>query len=191
MAAHAQPFLTPEQYLEIERAAVLRSEYYDGRMYAMAGGTQTHQRLKDRLAFALNKRLENGPCEAGTSDLRVSVSYNGLYTYPDVFVLCGESKLLDGHKDTLLNPVLIAEILSTSTERYDRIFKFSQYRQIETLQEYVIVAQNEARVEVQRRQPDGTWSLREFVGLDAVCQFASIECEVPLSELYANIAFEN
>lgn len=190
MAAHAQPFLTPEQYLEIERAAEFRSEYFDGRMYAMAGGYRNHQRLKDRLAFSLNKRFENGPCEAGTSDLRVSVAHNGLYTYPDVFVLCGEAKLLDGHNDTLLNPVLIAEILSPSTERYDRIFKFSQYRQIESLQEYVILSQDEPRVEIQRREDNGTWSLTEFTGLDAVCHFASVECQIPLAELYANITFD-
>jgi Uma2 family endonuclease len=191
MAAHVQPFLTPEQYLEIERAAEFRSEYYDGRMYAMARGTRNHQRLKDRLAFALNSRFRGGPCEAGTSDLRVRVSYNGLYTYPNVLVVCGESKLLDDHKDTLLNPVLIAEILSPSTERYDRIFKFSQYRQIEALQEYVIVSQSAPRVEIQRREADGAWSLTEFVGIDAVCRFTSVDCEVPLSELYANISFES
>ncbi len=191
MAGHAQPFLTPEQYLHIERSADSRSEYYDGRMYAMAGGSQDHQRLKDNLAFELRRRFGKRRCEIGTSDLRVSVSHNGLYTYPDVFVICGESKLLDGHKDTLLNPVLIAEILLPSTERYDRVFKFSQYRQIESLQEYVIVSQSEPRVEVQRREADGAWSLTEFVGMNAVCRFASVDCEVPLAELYTNITFES
>jgi Uma2 family endonuclease len=182
--------MTPEQYLEIERAAEFRSEYFDGRMYAMSGGTFNHMRLKDRLAFALHKRLGSGPCVIGTSDLRVRVAPGGLYTYPDVVVVCAPPKFADGRTDTLLNPTLLAEVLSPSTERYDRIFKFSQYRAIESLQEYVMVSQAEARVEVHTRQPDGNWFFREFVGRDAVSHLASVDCQVPLSELYADVTFE-
>lgn len=117
------------------------------------------------------------------------MSPNGLYTYPDIAVVCGPPKLLDGHKDTLLNPILIAEGLSPSTEAYDRGFKFAQYRTLESLQEYALVSQTEPRVEVFRRQSSGDWLLSEAVGLDSICRFESVNSSVPLSEIYANIAF--
>jgi Uma2 family endonuclease len=128
MSAQAQPRLTPEQYLELERAAEFRHEYYNGRMYAMPGGTFPHVVVIGNLAHGLRNGLGNRPCVVATSDLRVRVSPNGLYTYPDIAVVCGPPRLLDGHKDTLLNPILIAEVLSPSTEAYDRGFKFAQYR---------------------------------------------------------------
>ncbi len=190
MSAQQQPYLTPEQYLEIERAAQFRSEYYNGRMYAMSGGTVPHATIIGNLSRELGNALKKRPCLVVTSDLRVRVAPDGLYTYPDIAVVCGEPKLLDGRKDTLLNPALIVEVLSPSTEMSDRGFKFAQYRTVESLEEYALVSQTEPRVEVFRRQPGGHWLLSEFVGLEATCHFDSVNASVPLSEIYDKVGFE-
>src|SRR5712692_7135469 len=155
MSAQPQPRLTPEQYLEIERAAEFRNEYYNGRMYAMSGGSHPHAIVIGNLAFALRSGLGKRPCLVTTSDLRVRVAPAGLYTYPDVVVVCGEPRYADNQIDTLLNPMLLIEMLSPSTEAYDRGFKSAQYRTIESLQEYALVSQAEPRVEVFRRQDGG------------------------------------
>ena len=189
MSAHPQPRLTPEQYLAIERAAEFRSEYYDGRMYAMAGGSRRHGIIIVNLASELRNALKKSPCEVTASDSRVCMSPDGLYTYPDIVVVCGPPQLLDGHKDTLLNPKVIVEVLSPSTEAYNRGFKSQQYRTLVSLQEYALVSQTESRVEVFRRQPGGSWLLSEFIGLNAVCHFDSLDCGIPLAEVYDKVSF--
>jgi Uma2 family endonuclease len=189
MSAHAQPVLTPEQYIEIERAAEVKSEYYNGRMYAMSGASYPHGLIIGGLSGKLNAALESGPCAVITNDLRVRVSPRGLYTYPDVVVVCGEARFADNQKDTLLNPTFLAEVLSLSTEAYDRGFKSAQYRKLESLQEYALVSQTEPRVEVFRRQAGGGWLLSEFAGLDAVCRFESLDCQIALSDIYKRITF--
>ncbi len=123
MSAHAQPRLTPEEYLEIERAADFKSEYYNGHMYAMSGGSYPHVRIIVNLTGDLHTALKKGSCQVISNDLRLRVSPGGLYTYPDVSVVCGELKFADGRKDTFANPALIIEVLSPSTEAYDRGFK--------------------------------------------------------------------
>jgi Uma2 family endonuclease len=190
MSAQPQARLTPEQYLEIERASEFRSEYYNGRLYAMSGGSYNHVRIIGNLAFELRNALRQRPCEVTTSDLRLRVSPNGLYTYPDVTVVCGEPKFADDQKDTLLNPVFIAEVLSPSTEAYDRGFKSVQYRKLESLQEYALVSQAEPRVEVFRRQPGGDWLLSEAAGLDAACGFDSLGCRIALADIYGKVTFD-
>jgi Uma2 family endonuclease len=137
----------------------------------------------------LHARLKKRPCAVGSSALRFRVSPDGLYTYSDVLVICGEPKFADDQDDTLVNPALIAEVLSPSTEAYDRGFKSAQYRIVESLQEYALVSQAEPRVEVFRRQPGGHWLLSEAVGLEAVCQFESMDCAVPLAEIYSKVTF--
>jgi Uma2 family endonuclease len=188
MSAHAQPRLTPEEYLEIERAADFRSEYYNGRMYAMSGGSYTHGRVILNLASELHTILKKSPCDVIASDLRLRVSPGGLYTYPDVIVVCGEPKFADGRSDTVVNPVFLAEVLSPSTEAYDRGFKSTQYRTVESLEEYALVSQNQPRVEVYRRQPAG-WLLTDFVGLETACRFESLGCQIALAELYDRVTF--
>ena len=134
MSAQSQPRLTPEQYLELERAARdVRSEYYNGRMYAMSGGTHPHAIVIGNLARELGVALKKGPCVVTTSDMRVRVSKTGLYTYPDIVVVCDPPQYGDGRHDTILNPALIVEVLSPSTEAYDRGFKFAQYRTLESI----------------------------------------------------------
>lgn len=191
MSAHAQPRLTPEQYLELERAAETRSEYYAGRMYAMSGGSHRHAIIIASLSRELGIALRKRSCSVATSDLRVRVTRDGLYTYPDVVVVCGDPSYADDQQDTVLNPALLAEVLSPSTESYDRGFKFSQYRKIESLQEYALVSQAEPRVEVYRRQHGGGWLLAEFEGLGAICRFDSLDCPVALAELYDKVTFES
>lgn len=189
MSAQAQPRLTPAQYLEAERSAEFRHEYYDGQIYAMSGGSFHHFQIIANITAELHARLKKRPCAVGSSDLRLRVSPEGLYTYPDVIVICGEPRFADDRRDTLLNPTLIVEVLSPSTEAYDRGFKSAQYRTVESLEEYALVSQAEPRVEVFRRQPGGHWLLSEAIGIEAVCHFESLDCAVPLSEIYAKVTF--
>jgi|SRR5665213_309900 len=189
MSAQPQPRLTPEQYLEIERAAETRSEYYNGRMYAMSGGTHPHAIVIGNLARHLGNALEKGPCVVTTSDMRVRVNKTGLYTYPDIVVVCDPPRYGDGRHDTVLNPTLIVEVLSPSTEAYDRGFKFAQYRALESLREYALVSQSEPLVEIFRRQPSGDWLLSESAGMDAACRFDSAGCTMAVRDIYDKVTF--
>jgi Uma2 family endonuclease len=160
MSTQPKNYLTPEQYLEIERKAEYKSEYYQGEMFAMAGASLAHNRLATALIVDLGQQLRRGPCEVFGSDMRVAVDATGLYAYPDASVCCGGPQLADGHNDVLLNPVLIVEVLSPSTELYDRGDKFKHYRTIPSLREYLLVASEHIEVELRRLQPDGEWTLR-------------------------------
>jgi Uma2 family endonuclease len=186
MAASAQPFLTPEQYLEIERNAETRSEYYNGRMYAMSGGSFRHARINGNLTAGLHSRLRGRKCAVLPTDMRTVAG--AIYAYPGVVIVCGEPQFAHDRKDTLLNPTAVVEVLSPSTEAYDRGFKSEQFRQVKSLDQYVIVSQIRPHVEVYRRQPDGTWALSEQAGLDAVCQF--LGCSIPLQEIYDGVEFD-
>jgi Uma2 family endonuclease len=190
MSAQPIPGLTPEQYLEIERAAEFKSEYYCGTMYATAGGTGVHGLIIVRVTGLLFQKLDGGPCSIFSSDVRLRVSKEGLYTYPDLTVVCGAPKYADDQKDTLLNPSLIVEVLSKSTEAHDRGFKFAQYRSLESLQEYLLVSQTEMRVEKYLRRPAGKWELTDFAGPDAVCRLESLGCEIPVADIYRNVPLE-
>jgi len=190
MSAQSQPRLTPEEYLKVERAAQdIRSEYYNGRMYAMSGASYRHVMLISSLNYHLRDALGRGPCSVGTNDLRIRVAPEGLYTYPDVVVVCGEPRFADGVADTLLNPTVIIEVLSPSTEAYDRGFKFAQYRTLESLKEYALVSQTEPRVEIFRRQPSGDWLLSESAGMESACRFDSVSCTVALKDIYDKVTF--
>ena len=189
MSAHAQPRLTPEEYLEIERAADFRSEYYNGCMYAMSGSSPNHIRINTNITGQLWSALRTRNCMLGSNDFRVRVSPRGLYTYPDIVVVCGELQYAGNPKDTLINPTFILEILSPSTEAYDRGFKFTQYRTIESLEEYVLVSQTEPRVEVYRRQSGGTWLFADASGLHSSVRFESIDCVIGLADIYEKVTF--
>jgi Uma2 family endonuclease len=191
MAASSQAILSPDQYLKIERAAEFRHEYFQGKMYAMSGTSYRHVVIKGNFTFHLRLGLNQRPCTVANNDLRLRISVDGLYTYPDVVVICGEPKFADNQKDTLLNPVLIIEVLSPSTEAYDRGFKSAQYRALESLQEYALVSQTEPRVEVFHRQAGGTWLLTEFIGLEAECNLKSVDCAIALSDVYTKVSFES
>jgi Uma2 family endonuclease len=190
MSAQTQPRLSPEEYLALDRAAEFRSEYYDGHVYAMSGASRTHVLVTTNLSGELRQALKQRPCEVYAVDLRLRVNPNRLYTYPDISVVCGESKLADDHKDTLLNPTVLVEVLSPSTEAHDRGFKFVHYRHLESLQEYALVWQSEPRVEIYRRQAAGDWLLSEVSGLESTCKFDSLGCEISLSEIYYRVSFD-
>jgi len=184
----AQPRLTPEEYLDLERRATHRSEYVDGRIYAMAGASRAHNLVVGNTFSELRAQLRGRPCEAYVNDMRVKVSRTGLYTYPDVVALCGEPRFEDARVDTLLNPGVIVEVLSESTEGYDRGEKFAHYRRLESLQEYVLIAQDRARVEHYARSGEH-WMLTEISDPEGVLTLASVGCAVPLREIYDRVEF--
>jgi Uma2 family endonuclease len=189
MSAKPQRRMTPEEYLAMDRAADFRSEYYAGRVYAMSGGSWIHARIISNVSRRLANALDGRNCDVCSSDMRVQVGPD-FYTYPDVVVVCGEPKFPDARTDIVLNPMLIIEILSPSTERYDRGFKASHYRKMPSLRELVIVAQEEPSVEIYRRQPSNEWLLSEAVGLDSTCRFDSVECTIPTAHIYERVTFD-
>jgi len=189
MSAPPKTSLTPAAYLLIERAAETKSEFFDGEMFAMAGTTRNHARIVMNFSGELRARLKGRKCEPFATDLRVKVEANGLYTYPDLLVVCDDPQFEDDRLDTLLNPTLIVEVLSEATERYDRVKKFDLYRALPSLQEYVLVSQSEPRVEQFLRQPDGEWNLRITTDPTAFVDLTSIECEIALAEIYERVGF--
>jgi Uma2 family endonuclease len=188
MSTVAKPLLSPQEYLARERQADFRSEFYRGEMFAMSGASWEHTLIKDNLALEAGNQLTAGPYGVGTSDLRVKIPATGLYTYPHI-VVCDEPKFEDDQFDTLLNPRALVEILSDSTEKYDRGAKFAHYRQIPSLQEYVMVAQDRPLVERYVRQADATWVLTIFDDLTQTFAFASVPAQVALTEVYRGVTF--
>ncbi|MDB5307502.1 MAG: uncharacterized protein JWO38_1704 [Gemmataceae bacterium] len=189
MSAGSKKKLTEAEYLAIERAAEFKSEFFNGEMFAMAGATYDHNRIKDNLASVLNSRLAGGPCFALTSDMKVKVSKTGLYAYPDIVILCGEPQFGDGSRDTILNPAVVIEVLSPSTEKYDRGAKFRQYQKLESLNEYVLVSQDEPICERFVRQPDDSWMLTSATGLAAELCFGTVPVRVALAAIYEGVVF--
>jgi Uma2 family endonuclease len=182
-----QTYLTPEEYLVLERQAETKSEYLNGEVFAMTGASLAHNQIAVNIVLALGSRLKSGPCRILSHDMRVKVSQTGLYTYPDVVVICGRPQLEDKQKDTLLNPTLLIEVLSPSTEGYDRGAKFAHYRTLESLTDYVLIWQTEARIEHFARQAADKWLLTEYKGQEAVAPLSSIGCELPLAEAYDQV----
>jgi Uma2 family endonuclease len=189
MAAHPIPNLTPEQYLEIERRAEFRSEYYRGVMYAMAGGSSAHSLIIVNFCGELRQAVKGQKCYVFQTDLRLRVSPAGLFTYPDMMVVCGDPAYADDRRDTVLNPILIVEVLSTSTERTDRGRKFADYGTLDSLREYVLVSQREPRIEIYRRQPNAPWLRSEVTGIDAILRIDCLDCNIPLAEIYDKVEF--
>lgn len=181
--AIAQPCCTPEEYLALERKARRKSEYVNGQMIALAGASRAHNLIAGNLYREVSRQFLGRPCEAYIGDMRVKVLATGLYTYPDIAAVCGEILFEDEHSDTLLNPTVIVEVLSPSTEAYDRGEKFAHYRRLEYLQEYLLVAQDKVRIERYIRQ-GAVWALSEANSLDEKVGLASIGCEVLLRDVY-------
>ncbi len=183
--------LTPEEYLQFERKSEIKHEYFDGEIFAMSGAKRNHNKIVTNASGLIWQYLKGKDCESYSNDMRVFVPKTGLYTYPDLVVVCGEPKFQDNVFDTLLNPALLVEILSESTESYDRGKKFQHYRSIESLQEYVLVSQDEARIEKYVKSGDGFWTLSEAVGLNSEIKFSSIECSIALVEVYDKVNFSD
>jgi Uma2 family endonuclease len=179
--------LSEGEYLTAERAAEEKSEYLAGEVFAMAGASRAHSLIVGNLVRTLGNRLEDRPCEVYPADMRVQVRDSGLYAYPDV-VVCGPPRFLDEREDTLLNPTVIIEVLSPTTEAYDRGAKFAHYRRLPSLREYVLLSQTHAYLERFERVEDGPkWTFSEVSGLEGTLRLSSVDAALPLSELYARV----
>lgn len=189
MQAQEQHFYSPEEYLTLEEAAEFRSEYYNGQIFPMAGGTPNHNRIAVNIGSALNVALADQDYDVFISDMRLWIPRVGLYTYPDVMVVAGELEFAEGRKDTIINPLLIVEVLSDSTKNYDRGEKFEFYRTRPSFQEYILVDQYKVRVEHITRTEDRKWLLSEFEDTDAVISLSSISLKISLSTIYKKVNF--
>ena len=181
--------LTETEYLEIERAAEFKSEFFHGEMFAMAGGTLHHSLIATNLAGEFRNRLRGRTCQPYNADLRLKIETTGLCTYPDLSVICGDPQFADGTDDTVVNPTVLVEVLSDSTEAYDRGKKFEHYRQIPSLQEYLLVSQKAPQIEQYIRQADGHWLLNEAAGMDRSLELPSLGIAIPLAEIFAKVNF--
>ena len=188
MAINPQTKLTPAEYLAFERAqSDAKHEYLDGEISMMAGASLEHNRIVGNTFVSLHAQLRQSICSIFASDMRVKVPATGLYTYPDISALCGEPQLEDDEADILLNPSLIIEVLSPSTEAYDRGARFDHYRSIESLQTYVLIAQDRAQIELFQRQDTGHWLLSVVKGLAASVSLVTIGCELALADVYERV----
>lgn len=190
-----QPRVTPEEYLSLERAADFKSEYFDGGIYQMAGASPEHSAIVFNLYTEVGVELRGKPCRDLSNDTKVrsnefvASGKRGLFSYPDLTVVCDEPLFHDEHRDVLINPKIIFEVLSPSTEVFDRTKKFFRYQTIETFADYVLIAQDEPRIEHLIRQLDGGWTLYVYTGLEKRFHIASIDCTITLRGVYAGISF--
>lgn len=187
MASQPLSYLSRDAYLAMERASETKHEYVGGEIVAMTGASREHNLIVANAIISLGQQLRGRPCELYPSDMRVRVPAADLYTYPDVVVVCGEPQFEDDEFDTLLNPTLLVEVLSDSTEGYDRGKKFAYYRTLPSFQEYLLVAQHEVLVEHYARQGDGSWRFAALDSLDEGLDLAAIGCSLPLHELYDRV----
>ncbi len=183
-----EKYITPEQYLAEERRAKIKSEYIYGEIFAMSGASNAHNLITLDIATELNIQLRGSGCLVYSNDMRVKTNPTGSYFYPDVVVVCGKPRFEDNVFDTLLNPILIVEVLSPSTEAFDRGEKFAHYQELRSLQEYILVSQDRMRVE-HHRLIETLWVGKTFEVPNDVLKFNSIQCELPLQDIYTRITF--
>ncbi len=184
----ARKFISPEEYLELERNSLEKHEYFQGEVFAMAGAKENHNIIVSNLIGLLYIKLRSTPCIIYPSDMRVSIDSKNHYTYPDVSLICGERKFLDKNNDTLLNPSVIIEVLSESTENYDRGKKFESYRKIPSLQEYILVASDRKKIEIFTKSNEGRWYLSES-GPSNTIEISSINVQLSLDDIYERVNF--
>jgi Uma2 family endonuclease len=187
MAVQRQNYLTPNEYLEIERKAKYKSEYFGGEMFAMAGASARHIRIVHNLVRCIDDQLLDRPCETFSYEMRVRVSPAGLYTYPDFAALCEPPIFSDSHQDMILNPSVLMEVLSASTADYDRTEKFEHYKRIASFREYLLIAQDRVYVEHYVKQPDTTWPLYKTYGEGDIIWIAAINCNMPMADIYRKV----
>ena len=171
----------------MERAAEWRSEYVDGAVFAMAGASLRHTVIVGNVVRELGTQLRNGPCLVSSVDLRVATDRRRHYTYPDVVVVCDSPQFVDEQRDTITNPAFVAEVLSDSTEKYDRGAKFERYRGVPTISEYLLISQDRVHVELYTRQAEGVWFLREWNDSGNEIELASLRCTLKVAEVYAKV----
>lgn len=187
MAAQPRTPLSEEDYLRLEREGDLRHEYLNGEIFAMVGASKDHNRIVTSTSFALYAQLRNRPCDVFSNDMRVKVSASGLYTYPDLIITWAEPLFSDDGADTLLNPTIIIEVLSRSTEGYDRGKKFQHYRALRSLKEYLLITQDAYHIDQFVRQGEINWLLTEHDGPTATLHLPSIDCTLALADVYEKV----
>lgn len=189
MSSQPNSYLTPEEYLAIERQSETKHEYFKGEVFAMVGASRKHNLIAGNIFGELRQQLKGKSCEAYTNDMRMRIPVTDLYTYPDVIVVCGEPNFEDEYIDTLLNPTLIVEVLSESTESYDRGKKAGFYRAVESIVEYLLVSQDEHRVVQYIKQSDSRWLLTDIRSLESAVELSSVQCALPMKEIYDRVSF--
>lgn len=188
-AAPKYNFISPEEYLEQERKATEKHEYYQGEVFAMSGTSLEHVIISRNVMIELGNKLKGKSCQPFGSDLRMHIPPNTLYTYPDLSIICGKPELTDEHFDTATNPTVLIEILSPSTRNYDMGIKFKLYRDIPTLKEYILVDSENVYVEKHMRQADNSWLLSEIKNAGDILKIESIQVTLALSDIYEGISF--
>ena len=189
MATTPIPRISPAEYLKLEEDTGERFEYLNGEVFAMSGGTYPHNLISTNLIQRIGGLVREKGCKTMTSDQRIVVMETGLETYPDVSVICGKVQLAGVHGMAIANPVVLVEVLSKSTEAYDRGEKSAHYRRIESLREYLLIAQREVRVERYRRAGNNEWVLSEFTDVGGVLELASLGIEIPIAAIYDGVEF--
>lgn len=184
--------ITPEEYLEFERTSEIKHEYFEGEIFAMVGASLNHNKISINLVRELGNRLKDSSCDLFSNDLRVKVQAIDKYTYPDIVVVCGDIDLeKESGMETLLNPLVIIEVLSDSTEAYDRGTKFQHYRLIPSLQEYILVSQHSYLVEKYTRSDDGGWRYFSYENVEHTMEIESVKCKLMLSDIYYRVEFRD
>jgi Uma2 family endonuclease len=188
VAARRHPILTEKEYLERERENEARHEYYRGLAYMMAGATVMHNLIKNSTETRISFQLLDSPCVAMSSDQKVRTE-SGLFAYPDVIVVCGEIEIYQDDPEVITNPIVLIEVLSKSTRRYDRGFKFEQYKSIPSLREYIMINQDRVHVEHYIRQADDHWNKIEYIDQEAIITLAAIHCTLRVRDIYQRVTF--
>lgn len=191
MATQPKHLFTPDEYLALERQADYRSEYAQGEISAISGASLPHNRISRNMLVELDLLLRETTCEAFANDLRIYAPATGMFTYPDVVVVCGAPQFLDNQFDTLLNPTLVVEVLSPTTEAYDRGRKFENYRALSSLQQYVLIATDRISVDVFTRKPEDRWDFIAVTDSAGSLDLTSVHARVEVSVLYRGIRFDN
>lgn len=181
---------SPEEYLALERKAAYKSEYFNGEIFAMSGASEEHNLIVMNIAASLHNQFRGRSCKVYANDMRIKVSPTGLYTYPDVVAVCEDAQLEDANLDTLLNPTVLIEVLSRSTEAYDRGEKAEHYRRLPSLAEYLLISQDKPHLEHYLRQPDNRWLLSEISDWHAVVSLPAIDCTLALAAVYDRVFSE-
>ena len=190
MQKQASKLFTPEEYLALEEAAEFKSEYYRGEIFAMAGASANHNRIVMNLASNLTPALSGTPCEAFMSDMRTRVEVQDAFCYPDITIICGDLHKYKNRSDTVLNPIIIFEVLSKSTESFDRGKKFENYRSIPTLREYILIDQYEIHVEQFSIGKEDKWMLTEYRNPEDIFRLFNLDIEMSLNRVYERVEFD-
>lgn len=189
MSAVAKTKMSEEEYLAIERASDFKSEFFNGEMFAMAGASLHHNLIKDNLVVRIGAQLSGSNCRTVSSDQRLKVNRTGLYTYPDIMIVCGKPERAEPDSETIVNPQVIIEVLSDKTESYDRYEKFEHYKRLPSVREYILVAQNRMGVERYVRTDEGEWVIRSYTQADELFSFATVPVSVKVADIYGGVEF--